>query len=95
MYRDDRGAAFFDGIATLAGRRKGRIDVLSPLGKTWCFLEWDGQRSVDGLGRYSWLIHAWREHEVRVKYSKRNVQLADQICVFSLGLVLDPSSGKN
>lgn len=27
----------FDGIATLAGRRKGRIDVLSPLGQTWCF----------------------------------------------------------
>lgn len=64
---------FLGCIATLAGRGGGRIDILSPLGRTWCFFEWDGRRSVDGLGKYHWLIDAWREHEAHVKYGKRNV----------------------
>lgn len=64
---------FLDCIASMAGRRRGRIDILSPVGRTWCFFEWDGRRSVDGLGKYNWLIDAWREHEAFVKYGKRNV----------------------
>ncbi|KAM5367614.1 hypothetical protein ACJZ2D_009982 [Fusarium nematophilum] len=54
---------FYEGIAALAGRRKGRFDVLCPIGRTWCFFEWDGQPSVDGLGRFQWLLQAWEEHE--------------------------------
>ncbi|KAL2205697.1 hypothetical protein CC79DRAFT_1371487 [Sarocladium strictum] len=64
----------FDGIAALAGRRcKGRFDVSCPIGRSWCFFEWDGQRSVDGLGKYSWFINVWREHEGSMKYGKSDV----------------------
>lgn len=64
---------FFDGIATLAGRRKGRFEVQCPKGRIWCFFEWDGQRSVDGLGRFQWLLQAWGEHEARVKYGLQDI----------------------
>lgn len=64
---------FLECIASMAGRPRGRIDILSPVGRTWCFFEWDGRRSIDGLGKYNWLVDAWREHEAFVKYGKRNV----------------------
>lgn len=68
---------FFDGIATLAGRNISQaMTVACPLGQKWCFLEWDGLRSVDGLGRYNWIIPVWREHEAHKRLSleqrKRN-----------------------
>ena len=63
---------FLDCIASLAGHHRAQIDILSPLGRTW-FFEWNGRRSVDGLGKYNWLIDAWREDEAKMKYRKRNV----------------------
>ena len=62
---------FLDGAATLARRRNCRIDVPSPIGRSWCFFEWDGQRSVDGLGRFNWLLQSWTEHKAHMKYGPR------------------------